>query len=310
MGMLLLIFATAAGVSTYLTVHLLIRSEDIVVVPDLEGKEVVYALELLSDLQLNTKIKGSNFSHSIPRHHVISQDPQAGSEIKKGRDVRLIISKGARNIVLPNLIGLNVAQARIVLEENGLLQGNLSHVHAGQRPRQEILAQYPAPGLAGLRGDPVDLLVSSGPTPVQVGMIDFRGMDFSQAIVSIEKYNLETGTVRNTRNFGVANAIIMDHTPKSGYPVSMGSTIDFVINRTKTRQEPTAGQATLFRYRAATGLLRESVRVRLNRRTSAFTLFDAFIKPGQQIWLLVPRDEPAVLMLYVDDQLIQTENYQ
>ena len=39
------VFIAAAGISTYLTVHLLIRSENTVVVPDLAAKEVVYALE-------------------------------------------------------------------------------------------------------------------------------------------------------------------------------------------------------------------------------------------------------------------------
>ena len=45
--LLMMVFIITAGVSTYLTIHLLIRGKDTVVVPDLEGKEIVYALEIL-----------------------------------------------------------------------------------------------------------------------------------------------------------------------------------------------------------------------------------------------------------------------
>jgi serine/threonine-protein kinase len=306
---LLLVFAAAAGISTYLTIHLLIQSEDIVIVPELEGKEIVYALELLSDLELNTKIKGSEFSNSIPKHHIISQYPEAGSEIKKGRDIRLVISKGARSVVLPNLSGLSAGQARILLEENGLRQGQLSYVHHNQRAKEEVLAQFPAPGFTGLRGDAVDILVSSGPESAQIRMVDLRGMDLSRAIATIEKHSLVLGAIKNVQKFGVANDVVIDHTPESGYPAATGSRVDLAVNRTHEGRRSGSGQAALFRYRADPGFLRQAVRVRLNRQTDAVTIFDSFIKPGEEIWLLVPLDEPCMLLLYIDDELIKTKNY-
>ncbi len=307
---MLVIFAAAAGISTYLTIHLLIRSEDIVIVPDLEGKEIVYALELLSDLQLNTKVKGTEFSDSIPKHHVIFQEPEAGSEIKKGRDVRLVISKGARQVVIPNLAGLSTGQARILLEENGLSQGQLSYTYHNQRPKEEILGQYPSPGFTGLRGDTVDLLASNGPAPLQIQMMDLTNMDLGLAISIIEKYNLSVGAMKSVQNFGVANKAVMDHTPKAGFPVLVGSHVELMVNRTKSSPDSSADQASLFRYRAKPGFLRQAVRVHLNRPAATITMFDDFIKPGEEIWIVVPQDEPCTLLLYVDDELMKTETYQ
>jgi serine/threonine-protein kinase len=59
-------FVVVAGISAYLTLTLIIKSEDTVIVPDLEGKDVVYALELLTELELNTKVKGSEYTTDIP----------------------------------------------------------------------------------------------------------------------------------------------------------------------------------------------------------------------------------------------------
>ena len=97
-------FFLVAGASAYLTLTYIIKSEDTVIVPDLVGKDVVTALELLTDLQLNTKVSGSEYSDQFPKNHVTFQEPEPGSEIKKDRDVRIMISKGTRNIFMPNLV--------------------------------------------------------------------------------------------------------------------------------------------------------------------------------------------------------------
>ena len=60
-------FVVVAGISAYLTLTLIIKSEDTVIVPELEGKDVVYALELLTELELNTKVKGSEYTTDIPK---------------------------------------------------------------------------------------------------------------------------------------------------------------------------------------------------------------------------------------------------
>ncbi len=89
---LLIVFLIITGTTAYLTLTFIIKSEDTVVVPDLLGKDVVYSLEILTDLGLNTKIKGSEYSDDFPKNHVILQDPLPGAEIKKGRDLRILLS--------------------------------------------------------------------------------------------------------------------------------------------------------------------------------------------------------------------------
>lgn len=309
-ALLMFIFMAVAGISTYLTIHLLIRGEGTVVVPELTGREVVYALQLLSDLGLNTKVKGSEFSADIPKNQVISQDPDPGSEIKKGRDVRIVISKGAREVVMPNITGLGVAQARILIEQNDLHQGMLSYVYNDLKPKEDVVAQYPLPGAHGWRGNLVDLLVSAGPRPSLIPMVDLKGLNITQAIETIEKIHLITGTTKTIRDLSMANDIVVDHTPHSGYPVAVGSAVDFIFNR--HQQRDTAGReetAMLFRHRTSPGFLKEHIRVRLTRPEAAVDLFNGFVRPNSELWLLVPEDEPATLLLYVDDELVKTVHY-
>lgn len=304
------VFIAAAGISTYLTVHLLIRSENTVVVPDLAAKEVVYALELLSDLGLNTKVKASDYSNTVARHHVISQDPEPGTEIKKGRDVRLVISKGPRTVIVPNLSGITIAQVRIYLAENGLRQGVISYTHSNAKPRDEVLTQYPYPGNAALRGDPVDLLISAGRRAELMEMADFTAMGLNRAIEAIEKRQLRVKTIQSVYHAGLQNDSVVAHSPASGYPVTAGSGVELTINRRQKEVDQNPRRTlTLFRYRIEPGLLRTHVRIRINRPEFSMDIFDAFAKPGHEIWLIVPRDRPSTLLLYAEEELIKTVHY-
>ncbi len=155
-----LAFLLAAGVSAYLTLTFIIKSEDTVIVPDLVGKDVVSALELLTDLQLNTKVNGSEYNQKFPKNHVTFQEPEAGSEIKRDRDVRIIISKGAKNILMPNIVTLSEQQARMIIEENGITQGQLSHTYSSTVEKNRVMVQVPTAGAGITRGAQVDILVS------------------------------------------------------------------------------------------------------------------------------------------------------
>ena len=306
---LMLVFMIAAGISTYLTIHLLIRSGDTVIVPELEGREVVYALEVLTELGLNTKVKGSEFNDTVPRNHIVTQDPESGTELKRGRDVRLVISKGAQKVVFPNLIGMRVPQARILLDENGLIQSTLSYIYDDTAAGERILAQFPQPGTPGMRGDSVNLLVSEGPYPVWMEMMDLKGMSLNQATVALEDSQLIAGSVRHTRSSEYPDNTVLAQSPDSGYPVLKRAAVDLTINKTQQTANLDKTTAELFRYRVPQGFLKQSVRVRISHPDANMDIYDAYVRPGTEIWLLVPKAETTTLFLYVDNELITTKHY-
>jgi serine/threonine-protein kinase len=63
--------------------------EDIVVVPDLRGRGLVVALNLLKELQLEARV---SFKEAADRQgRVVAQDPPAGAQIKVGGQVQLTV---------------------------------------------------------------------------------------------------------------------------------------------------------------------------------------------------------------------------
>lgn len=308
---LFFVFILVAGVSAYLTLTMIVKSEDTVVVPDLAGKNVVYALELLTDLGLNTKVEGSEYSTEMPKNNIIFQEPEPGSEIKKGRDVRIIISKGPKSIPMPNLERLPVQQARIILEENSLCQGQISSTYNNHIKKDSVIAQVPPAGTMITRNECINLLVSLGIRPHAYKMPDLKGRSLDGAIPLIESNNLTLGKIKTVFYKDKPLNTIITQEPLSGYVVTQGDTVDLVINRKPGKKGPgnLAGLpgGSFFRYRVNDGFLKRHIRVVLNIFGTSNTIFDEFVQPGEEIRLIIPNSDNATLFLYEDDRLIKTQ---
>ncbi len=307
-------FLLVVGASAYLTLTFIIKSEDTVIVPDLVGKDVVSALELLTDLQLNTKVSGSEYSDQFPKNHVTFQEPEAGSEIKKDRDVRIMISKGTRNILMPNLVALSEQQARMIMEENGISRGQLSRTFNKNIEKDRIMAQVPAAGVMITRGAAVDLLVSVGPRSAELMMPDLAGLSVDKAVFRVEKSNLALGTIQSQFNKQKPRNMVIRQEPLAGYRVIENSPVHLVINRPPGKStrgnfhQPLYG--SLLQHDIKNGFLKKRVRVELEHKNSSAEIFDDYVKPGEQMWILIPRDRDAAVLIFEDDELVKTHLYE
>jgi serine/threonine-protein kinase len=63
--------------------------EEMVTMPDVRGREMVTAINLLRELQLETRM---SFDRSVSQQgHVMAQDPPPGAQVKVGGQIQLTI---------------------------------------------------------------------------------------------------------------------------------------------------------------------------------------------------------------------------
>jgi eukaryotic-like serine/threonine-protein kinase len=307
-----IIFLGLAGLSAYLTITLLLGSEKKISVPDLVGRDLIHVLETLTDLGLNPRLRELEYSADIPKNHVMAQHPAPGASIKKGRDIRITISKGAKSLAMPNLNDLDLRQARLILDDNGLCLGRISRTHHPTVAREAVIAQAPLPGRIIQRNRCADLLISMGPMPEEYLMPDLTGLYLDQAIRRIEHHRLRVGDIQSVvRADGPAN-LILDQDPPAGSRILREAQVNLKVQRVRADDDDiyrASPSGVLFRHRLPDGYLRHHVRLTLRAFGMSVDIHDELMRPGTDIWVLIPAHVSSALFLYVNDELVETRFY-
>nr|BFE85070.1 hypothetical protein GCM10020093_076710 [Planobispora longispora] len=88
-------------------------------IPDLVSQTEKSATDTLEGLNLKVK-KTQEFSDEQPSGAVIETKPAAGTEVEKGSEVELVISKGVEKVKVPEVVNKTVEEAQAELEAAGL----------------------------------------------------------------------------------------------------------------------------------------------------------------------------------------------
>ena len=132
------------GLSTYLTISLTLKFQQTTICPDVRGKTVEEARELIKGKGLSLVVMRYERRNDVPYNHITVQKPDANISTKKGRVVYVIVSEGPELMKVPSFVGLTPEQAQLVLSEKHLVLEKtvmVPHEKAGK-----IIAQVPSSG--------------------------------------------------------------------------------------------------------------------------------------------------------------------
>src|SRR3954466_2282121 len=107
---LLLLGAFLAAFTAFAVMRLAIHG-GVVTMPDLAGKTRLASAGEMRRLGLELKVDDQRFSSAQPNEAVLEQDIPAGSRIKRGRTVHVVVSRGPAQVVAPELTGMSLRQA-------------------------------------------------------------------------------------------------------------------------------------------------------------------------------------------------------
>ncbi|MBE3582874.1 MAG: Stk1 family PASTA domain-containing Ser/Thr kinase [Limnochordaceae bacterium] len=139
------------------------KGPELVLVPDVVGYTLRQAQAALQDQGLVASEPAYTFSVRIPEGQVVEQSPAASTYLKRGGQVKLVVSQGPpppAQVSVPDLRDSTVDQARTTLESLGLHVGNIWSDFRPDKPDQVVVDQSPAPGSTAQQGQAVDLLVN------------------------------------------------------------------------------------------------------------------------------------------------------
>ncbi|GAB3650498.1 Stk1 family PASTA domain-containing Ser/Thr kinase [Glycomyces tarimensis] len=149
---------------------------------------------------------------------VIGTSPAAGTEIKAGGVVTLIVSDGAPPLTVPDLVGLDEDQAEERIEAEGLDVGDVTERYSDTIPEGAVIEHSPGSGEPAAPDQEIDLVVSGGREPVEVP--DVVGMNLDDAREQLESlgFVVKTGQIWFT-------GTVFDQSKDPGDEIPKGSEI-------------------------------------------------------------------------------------
>ena len=208
-----------------------------VVVPDLRGYTYEEAEQELESLGLEIEKGNEVFSDEYDEGQIVSQSPKPDMEVKKGKSIRVNISKGSGMETVPNVIGMTESQAREALEAKGFQLGRVTEEESSQ-VAGTVVRQSPVSGTEAESGSAVDIVIAKEVQKQEVAMPGLLGKSLASAQAAIENAGLTVGNVTYAYSSDYPEGQVMEQQYGSGTSLEKGTSVSIVISKGAEPQEP------------------------------------------------------------------------
>ncbi|MDR1933335.1 MAG: PASTA domain-containing protein [Spirochaetales bacterium] len=221
-----------AGLSAF---FLTLQGEEQTMVPNIREMDIVEAIIDLQEKNLVPHLQVRYSSDPSMKGKVIDQRPAAGSSVKAGKRVTLIVSQGSIVNTVENFVGRNLNDVRTHLqtlfatyEPLLRIQEPVTYVF-NKAPAQTILEQKPEGGapLTGLTD--LVLIVSRGPETPSVKLASYLGITFQQAVTLLARNNVPFVFSVSERSPGQTPGFVVSQTPAPGTDVGPDTRLELHI---------------------------------------------------------------------------------
>ena len=195
-------------------------------IPDLTGSEQAQALEDLQNLGFKVGIENSADS-SVPAGSVIRTQPPFNTVINPDSLVTIIVSVGPEAFPIPYVLDIETERAIYVVEESGFTLGQLLEVNDEKTPRGFVISQNPVAGTRMSPGTTVDLVVSKGPSLIEISDLSRKSPE--DAIQILETLGFEYELIEDYSK-DVEVGLVSGTLPEAGEIVTPDKLIQVIVS--------------------------------------------------------------------------------
>ena len=196
-------------------------------VPSVQGRTQAEAVSAVRTAALDPTVS-ETFSEKVPKGVVISADPIPGSNVGRGSDVALVVSKGPERYAVPKVVGMTLAEARERIQEVNLKVGKVTKAFNEKVPEGQVVTAKPGPGASLKKGTAVALTVSRGRQPIDVP--DLTGKDATRAARQLSDLGLKVDATEQQNSDTVAKGRVISQSPRDG-TAFRGDAVTLVVSK-------------------------------------------------------------------------------
>lgn len=192
------------------------------VVPDLRGLTVETARRLLEEEDLLLAVIGEILHDSVPEGVIVLQRPLSGVPAEREDEVRVVVSAGPAVLLMPDLIGMERAEAEAVLAALGIRVERVEETTSRTVPAGRLVGTDPEPWRPVEYGRGVSLTISSGSPLVEVPQV--VGLRLSEAIRRLREASLRGGPPERLDE-ELGDPVVVMQEPVAGFLVEAGTRV-------------------------------------------------------------------------------------
>jgi beta-lactam-binding protein with PASTA domain len=235
--LLALVLLVVALVSALSAMRLAIHGRE-VAVPELVGKTPAEARFIVEQIGLDLNVERQYYSPTVPEGQILSQLPPAGSQVRRGFQVRVAESLGPQRVDIPNVLGQSQRAANINIRRHGLDVGAIAQMQLPDAVPDRVLSQDPPPNASGISAPKISLLVAVPSQPHAFVMPSFVDQPLGSVTLALEDAGLRVGTVTQAPNGSAPGApvstpspasMIVSQSPAAGEKVLAGAAVSFEV---------------------------------------------------------------------------------
>ena len=206
-------------------------------VPELRGKELAEALLELQAKELYPRIQLRYSQSAKDKGQILEQEPAAGTIVKAGRRIRLVVSQGVIANRIENYIGRNIEDVRIDLQAVAASSGGqflslkepLMYDFSGETPGT-IIRQKPEAGTDISGPTRLEFVVSRGMADSVVTVPQFVGFPISSALEQISRAGITFEFTAREFREGEKGETVVSQNPSAGVSVTANDILRLTVN--------------------------------------------------------------------------------
>ena len=214
----------------------------IATVPYLIGDTEEGAKEKLNEAGLGEPEIEYEYSDTTVADRVMSQDPEYGTEVEEGTQIKIVISKGSKAFKMINVVGKEADKA--VKEITDLkLAVEISYEKGDEKDVNKVIKQTPEEGADVSKGTKVKIVVCTKSSVITVPDVVGKSKNEAQSIIKDKDLNVKAS---EDYSDSVPSGRVMRQSPSAGEGAKKGDTVVIVISKgarpaetTRTTQQTT-----------------------------------------------------------------------
>lgn len=200
--------------------------------PNLVDMNIDTARMLLSSADLKVEVLKEIDGKKTPGT-IISQDPIPGTIIKKGRTIYVNISTGAKMIMIPNIVGMNLQTAIKLLKDQGFNGIKINRIFNDKVQKDSVISQKPAAGMNVTAAEMITIDVSRGNSvAVENEVPDLTGKSKTDAQTILAALNLTLKVDGEQYSDDCPEGTIVSQNPEAGQTISQSS-VSVILSKGK-----------------------------------------------------------------------------